>query len=179
MASSLREHINHLASSFANSVLQAIRSASIDDLLAESSGGIRRPGGRAAPRAARASVSVVEVERVAPAVAPAAPRGRRRAGRLARRNAGDIQNVIDRIVGLLRAAPKGLRAEEIRTRLGMQSKELPRPLKEAVDAGRLGKSGQKRATTYFVKGAGAPQPAAARRSAAKAARGGRPARKKK
>jgi hypothetical protein len=62
---------------------------------------------------------------------------------------------------LLRASPKGLRAEQIRQKLGLQSKELPRPLKEAVDGGRLGKSGQKRATTYFVKGAAAPKAAVA------------------
>jgi hypothetical protein len=78
---------------------------------------------------------------------------RRRVGRLARRSAGDIAGVVDRIIGLLRQSPKGLRAEQIRQKLGLQSKELPRPLKEAVDSGRLGKSGQKRATTYFVKGA--------------------------
>jgi hypothetical protein len=71
---------------------------------------------------------------------------------LRRRSAKDIAGVIESIVGLLRQAPRGLRAEQIRQKLGLQSKELPRPLKEAVEAGRLGRSGQKRATTYFVKG---------------------------
>jgi hypothetical protein len=66
--------------------------------------------------------------------------------------------VITRIVGLLKQHPKGLRAEEIRSNLGLLSKEMPRPLKEALDSGRLGKSGQKRATTYVAKGGG---PAAA------------------
>jgi hypothetical protein len=61
--------------------------------------------------------------------------------------------VLERIESLLSKSPRGLRAEEIRQQLGMQSKELPRPLKEGVEAGRLTKSGQKRATTYFVKGA--------------------------
>jgi hypothetical protein len=139
MASSLRHQLSELASSFANDVLRAIRGASIEDLLAESPAAARR----AAP--ARAAL---------PAPAPRA-RGPRRArgGRLARRSAGDIAQVVDRIVGLLRQSPRGLRAEQIRARLGLQSKEMPRPLKEAVDAGRLGKSGQKRATTYFLKGA--------------------------
>jgi hypothetical protein len=67
----------------------------------------------------------------------------------------DIEQVVERIVSLLRQSPKGLRAEQIREKLALQAKELPRPLKEALDSGRLGKSGQKRATTYYLKGSGA------------------------
>jgi hypothetical protein len=156
MPSSLRSQLDELASSFANDVLHAIRSASIEDLLAEQTGG----GRRVASRRAAAVRSVPSAPAPRAAAAPAAG-GRRRAGRLARRSAGDIAGVVESIVGLLRASPKGLRAEQIRQKLGFQSKELPRPLKEAVDAGRLGKSGQKRATTYFVKGAPAPKAAVA------------------
>jgi hypothetical protein len=164
MASSLRSKLGELASSFANDVLDAIRSASIEDLVAESSSS----AGRRAPAARAAAVHR------APAVRPAAAGGRRRDGRLARRSAGDIAGFIDRIVNLVKASPKGLRAEQIRRGLGVQAKELPRPLKEAVDAGRLGKSGQKRATTYFLKG-GAPSPrpvAPAGKAPKKAKRGG-------
>jgi hypothetical protein len=173
MASSLRSKLGELASSFANDVLDAIRSASIEDLLTESSSGGRRP---AAVRAVAA--------RPAPTVRPAAaaPAGRRRGGRLARRSAGDIAGFIDRIVEVVKASPKGLRAEQIRQKLGVQSKELPRPLKEAVDAGRLGKSGQKRATTYTAKAGGAAPKAAssarkAPKKAAKKARGRKTAKK--
>jgi hypothetical protein len=162
MASSLRQQLSELAASFANDVMNAIRSASIEDLLAESPGAVRR----AAP--ARAAARTSAAVAVTAAVRPAGG-GRARGGRLARRSAGDIAKVIDRIVGLLRQSPRGLRAEQIRQRLSLQSKELPRPLKEAVDAGRLGKSGQKRATTYFVKGAGGPV-GGARRGVRKAAR---------
>ncbi len=91
------------------------------------------------------------------------------AGRLARRSAADIGQVIDRIVALVKQSPKGLRAEEIRRKLDMLPKEMPRPLKEAVESGRLSKSGQKRATTYVAKGAGAA-------SGAGAAKPARPAR---
>jgi hypothetical protein len=65
-----------------------------------------------------------------------------------------------------------MRAEAIRAALNLQAKEMPRPLKEAVESGRVGKSGQKRATTYFLKGGGAGRPAkaAAPRKAAKKAR---------
>jgi hypothetical protein len=151
MSTSLRAHLNDLASSFANGVLAAIRTASIEDLLAESGSARRLPGirGGGAGRAARGS------------------------GRLPRRSAADIGQVLDRIAGLLRGSPKGLRAEQIRQRLNLLSKELPRPLKEGLASGRLGKSGNKRATTYFLKGGGK---AAAAPAAKKAGR--RPGRKK-
>jgi hypothetical protein len=135
MPNSLRNRLSELATGFAASVLDAIRGASLDELLMESSGA----PGRGAPRAAGRA-------------AAGAPR--RRGGRLPRRSAGDIAEVIEHIVGLLKQRPTGLRAEQIREELGLQAKELPRPLKDALDAGLLGKSGQKRATTYFVKGAG-------------------------
>jgi hypothetical protein len=77
--------------------------------------------------------------------------------------------VIERIVALLKANPAGLRAEQIREQLGLQAKELPRPLKEALDSGRLSKSGQKRATTYFAKGSGSGK--AARGAGGKRGRG--------
>lgn len=127
MPSALRQRLNELASSFAANVLQAIRTASLEDLLAES-------GGRRGPLRAMANGA-----------------GLRRSGRLPRRSSQDIEQMIERIAGLLRQHPKGLRAEEIRQKLGIEAKELPRPLKEAVDSGRLGKSGQKRATTYFLE----------------------------
>ena len=153
MSTSLRQRLDDLASAFATGVLHAIRSASIDDLLAESGGGARPSGVR---------------EVAAP---PAPPRGaRRRVGRLARRSSADIGQVIDQIVALVKQSPKGLRAEEIRQSLGLQAKEMPRPLKEAVEAGRLGKSGQKRATTYSAKSGGAPKAAARPAPSARKAR---------
>jgi len=169
MASSLRSKLDELASSFANDVLRAIRGASIEDLLAESTGSGRRVAARRV-----AAVRSLPGSAARAAAAPTAGR-RRRGGRLARRSAGDIAGVIDRIVGLLRTSPKGLRAEQIRQKLGFQSKELPRPLKEAVDAGRLSKSGEKRATTYFMKAGAAPKAAAA--APRGRARGRGPARK--
>ena len=149
MPTSLRAHLNELASSFANGVLAAIRTASIEDLLAESGSGRSLPAvrGGGAGRAARGS------------------------GRLPRRSADDIGRVLERIAGLLKSSPKGLRAEQIRQRLNLLSKELPRPLKEGLSSGRLGKSGNKRATTYFLKGGGKAAPAAKKA-------GRKPARKK-
>jgi hypothetical protein len=171
MPNSLRNRLSELATGFAASVLDAIRGASLDELLMESSGS---PGRGAARSASRATAG--------------APR--RRGGRLPRRSAGDIAEVIEQIVGLLKQRPTGLRAEQIREELGLQAKELPRPLKDALDAGLLGKSGQKRATTYFVKGAGGgkgrgasaggrrARGAGARKTGARRAKRGRAAEKK-
>jgi hypothetical protein len=149
---SLRQRLNELASSFASSVLNAIRGASVEELLTGSTGGSTGNGRRSSPR------PVVDG-------LPARP-ARRRGGRLPRRSADDIAQVVEQILGLLRQNPKGLRAEQIREKLSLQAKELPRPLKEALDLGRIGKSGQKRATTYFVKGSGAASKPVGRASAA-------------
>jgi hypothetical protein len=155
MSTSLRNRLSELASSFASSVLAAIRGASLDELVTDSSS----PNGRGAPRA------------VSRGSAAAAAPSRRRGGRLPRRSAGDIAGVIEQIVTLLKNNPGGLRAEQIREELGLQAKELPRPLKEALDSGRLSKSGQKRATTYFAKGAGAGRGAKAAGNARRKAAG--------
>ena len=77
--------------------------------------------------------------------------------------------MIESIVDALQKSASGLRAEQLRATLGVEAKELPRPLAEAVSTGRITKTGQKRATTYFVGGGGA---------AASGKRRGRPAGRK-
>jgi hypothetical protein len=124
MATSLRTRLGDLASAFVASVVDAIRDASVEELFA-------RPAG-----SARTSTRVT---------------GAGAGGRLARRSGQDIEAVIDQIVELIRQNPKGLRAEEIRSALGLEAKEMPRPLRQGLAAGRFTKSGQKRATTYLLK----------------------------
>lgn len=131
----LRTTIESLASQFAVSLMEALRTASIDELV-ELTGSRRRAGGEviaaAAPRAARKT----------------------KGGRLGRRSPDEIGAMIDSIVALVGKSPEGLRAEQIREALACEAKELPRPLADAVTAGRLTKTGQKRATTYFAGGGG-------------------------
>jgi hypothetical protein len=161
MPASLRQKLGDLASSFAQDVLHAVRVASIEELGVESQG-----WGRGTARVARASAPEEEGE-----AAPHPSSGLRAppsGGRLGRRSAADIAHVIDRITALLRQSPKGLRAEQIRQKLGLQAKELPRPLKEGFEGGRFGKSGEKRATTYALKGAAASASPAAAAGPAKA-----------
>ena len=71
--------------------------------------------------------------------------------------------MIELIVGALQKAGEGLRAEQIRETLGVEAKELPRPLAEAISSGRITKSGQKRATTYYAGGSGGGAAAPKRR----------------
>jgi hypothetical protein len=155
MPNALRDRLHGLASSFASSVLDVIRGVSLDQLLGEPSGrGGKAPSGASVRAAAGAG-------------------GSRRRDRLPRRSAGDIDKVVERIVGLLKRHPRGLRAEQIRDELGLEAKELPRPLKEALDTGSLHKSGQKRATTYFIKAAGGGHSKGGGRASGRGARGGR------
>lgn len=160
----LRTTLANLANDFAAGVLDAIRTASLAEILAES-GSAGRRGARGRRGAEGASALVGSAVR-------AAGRGRSagRGGRLSRRSAEDIQDMVERICTLLARHPKGLRAEQIRDALGVQSKELPRPLAEGLSGKRLAKRGEKRATTYFLGGSA---PAGAAASGGAKRRGGR------
>lgn len=144
MQSSLRQKLNELATDFADGVFDAIRTSPLEELFAGTAG-----------RKAGAPMAQVARETAAPASTVTARAGRSKSnGRLARRSSEDISNMLSRIVTLLRVSPNGLRAEQIRARLGVTAKELPRPLAEGLTASSVRKTGQKRATTYFAAGAG-------------------------
>lgn len=149
--SNLRTQLQELARSFADEVIAAIRGTSLQELL--SSAGHEVGNGRKAPPVAPRAFASARAARNAVVAAPAAPTARpsRASGRLPRRSAAEIQAALDQIVGLLKKHKDGLRAEAIRTSLGMQAKEMPRILKEGLSAKKLTSKGQKRATTYFAK----------------------------
>jgi hypothetical protein len=127
---SLQKAIEALSREFVAGVLAAVRRASLED--------IADVTGQARARA---------VARVSPRKSP----GKSKAGRLPRRSAADLEKATEDIVALLGRHPKGLRAEEIRKELELDPRELPRPIQEGLDSKRIGKRGQKRATTYFVR----------------------------
>jgi len=142
MSNTLRSNIAAAAAVFTSSVLEAIRGASLEELLAESGGGGGRRGPGRPPRGLAALVG-------AGAVAGGGRRGRgARTGRLKRRSPEDIAAALDRVVSLVKKHKAGLRAEQIREQLRMQSKEMPRILKEGLSKKKLKSKGQKRATTY-------------------------------
>ncbi|WP_394838330.1 hypothetical protein LVJ94_15625 [Pendulispora rubella] len=179
--SNLRNTISDLANDFAQGVLGAIRRASLEEILDEPG----RGGGRRGrlPELAVSDGAEASDDGRAVRRGPGRPAGsgggggvRGRGGRLRRRSMDDLAELSDRIVELLESHPEGLRAEQIREALNVQAKELPRPLNDALSARRIGKKGQKRATTYFARGAGGGG-APARRGAKASGGPGRPAKK--
>lgn len=132
----IRDTLTSLAEKFADDILTTIRGASVDDLL----GGDNTPA-RTSTRAPRTA-------------APRAPKAptARKGGRLARRSDEEIGGMVTKIVALLAKNPDGLRAEQIREKLGVDAKELPRPLAAMIKSRQAKKTGQKRATLYSVGG---------------------------
>jgi hypothetical protein len=130
----LRAKIQQLATHFASSVLEVIRQTSLEELLGER--GLPPAGAVAGARALAAG--------------PKAARAAKSSARLARRSPADIAATVASIVSLLKKHKGGLRAEQIREQLGLEAKELPRPLAEGVKGRAFKKKGQKRATTYFI-----------------------------
>ena len=63
----------------------------------------------------------------------------------------EIAATLDKIVLLVKTRKNGMRAEEIRSKLGMIPKEMPRILKEGLAKKKLTSKGNKRATTHFAK----------------------------
>ena len=125
----LNSTIESLASQFAQQIIKAIRSSSLEEILGSSS----RPSATTrAPKATKASA----------ANAP------RRRGRLARRSTGQIAEQLTSVVALLNKSKGGLRSEQIRGTLKLDRREIPRVLAEGLKSKAIRKTGQKRATVY-------------------------------
>lgn len=137
MPTSLRSSLDALALSFANGVLAAIRSASIEDLLAESGGPARRGRGRSHGGGDGTGIDL--------------PSGKAKGGRLARRSPEQIAEAVARVVALVKKSKGGLRSEEIKKALGLDVREVPRILKTGVKTKKLKAKGQKRATVYSAR----------------------------
>jgi hypothetical protein len=82
--------------------------------------------------------------------APAMTKPSRSSVRLPRRSPEDIAAAVGQVVALVKKHKEGLRAEQIRSELALQAKEMPRILKEGLEKRSLRSKGQKRATTYFA-----------------------------
>lgn len=145
--STLQRAIEAQAIQFANAIVQALREASLNELV-----GITGGGRAASPRLAGASP--------------------KKSGRLGRRSADDIARVLENIVAVLTKHPEGLRSEQIKAALQLDTREMPRPLAEGLKSGTLKKSGQKRATVYTVGSGSVKAPAKKKRTAKKKAKKG-------
>jgi Meckel syndrome type 1 protein len=159
----LREKIATLSADFAAGVMAAIRECSLEDLIGD------RFGGK--------SAALVANEDKPRSGRPAGSKSK--PGRLARRSIEDIEVMADKIVAHVKASGGGMRAEQIRSDLGIDKKEWMRPLQLALDSKGLKKTGNKRATEYTVGGAGKAAPAKpAKKAAPKAKAKAKPAKAK-
>ena len=122
----LQSTLEHLASDFAVRVLGVLRTAPLDEIMSLDGRAV------AAARGARGAAKVT--------------------GRRYRRSADELASMVEEVAGVL-ANHGSLRAEQIRTALGVEQKALPRVLKEGLDRGRFTKTGERRATVYTLKGA--------------------------
>jgi hypothetical protein len=143
MPTSLSARISDLAAEFAASVIAAIRGASLEEILGETSRGpVRRGPGRPRGSSNNAKTAAKGEGMSAPA--------RKSRGRLRRRSLAEITKALEQVVALVKSKKEGLRAEQIRTELKLDRKELPRVLKEGIAKKVLKTRGQKRATTYLA-----------------------------
>jgi hypothetical protein len=138
----LRNQIQTLAETFTDGILAAIRSASLEELLAGEPSAKRGAGRPATTAGGGGQPDPLSTPR-------AAKRGR--GGRLARRSASDIEHVVGLIVAKLGEHKAGLRSEQLQKVLKLDKKEITRPLEQALAARKITKKGQKRSTTYFAK----------------------------
>ena len=133
----------NLARSFAEQVVETIRGASLRELVSSGAEGNTGNG-----RTARV-LAGGGAQPDSPSFPSNKPKGKN--GRLPRRSPEQIAKTLDKIVLLVKTHKAGLRAEEIRSKLGMQAKEMPRILKEGLLNKKLASKGRKRATTYTAR----------------------------
>ncbi len=135
--STLHNAINSLASDFAHQLLAALRGASLEEIISETSVGHAPRRGPGRPRAAHTADGVSH-------------RGKRKPRRLARRSTADIAKTVEKIVAIVKANKKGINAEGIKAALKVDRRELPKPLAMALKSKKIRKKGHKRATKYFA-----------------------------
>jgi hypothetical protein len=138
----LRSQLDALAARFADQIIAALQGASLHELVGAKDDG-HAGNGRSTRRPLAAVTKVAATTPTRSALKPS--------GRLARRSAEEIEAQLHKIVLLVKTHRTGMRAEEIRSKLGMLPKEMPRILKEGVAQKKLTTKGQKRATTYFAR----------------------------
>ncbi len=140
MPTTLRNQLQAFAHTFVDQVLGTIQGASLHEIAGTKGSGRVIGGGRSARTVAAKTVAA------APKMASV-----KASGRLARRTDEEIQAMLGKVVLLVKTHKEGMRAEQIRSTLGMLPKEMPLILKQGVSTKKLMTKGQKRATTYFAK----------------------------
>jgi hypothetical protein len=147
MSNVFASQVAALATDFAIAIVSAIRTASVAELSAFGAEAPATSTQRRGPGRPRKAPTVA-LQAAAPK-APATKVGPK-AGRLPRRSPADIANALAKVVALLKSSKAPLRSEQIRAKLGMHPKEMPRVLKEGLEKKVLKSKGQKRSTAYSL-----------------------------
>jgi DNA-binding helix-hairpin-helix protein with protein kinase domain len=129
MSADLQTVIRNLAQSMAAEIVQALRGLSVDEIARlDHRPSHRQASSRRTPKGAASG----------------------KAKTRQRRDAKQLQAVVDKLVAVVKANKKGINAEGIRAALKLPRKELPRPIALALKSKKIRKRGQKRATTYYA-----------------------------
>jgi hypothetical protein len=152
----LIENINsiaaELAANFASELTHALLGALTESSTTELAETLT--GGASAPVRARSARPAARTSRASkPGVPRKTKAAKAKTGRLARRTPEQIAEAIADVASLLKRQPEGLRSEQIRELLKLDKREIPRLLQQGVADGAIKiLHGEKRATTYGVKG---------------------------
>jgi hypothetical protein len=130
MPNTLRSQISELATSLVESILATARSVPLEEFWVEP---------RGARHEADLNIGVVSDRRT---VVDSSADGARSKQATAK--------TLELVVLLLRGQPGGMRAEYLRKKLGVSKPEITRALKQGLDAKKLVRKGERRATTYFA-----------------------------
>lgn len=135
MSSNIEQTIQELASQFVHGVLQAISSASLQELAA-----LAEEGGPAPTRARKGKGRVTREGG-----------GKRASERRVRRSSEDVNELAERVVDFVRQSGGDQAVSDIARGLGLETADITRPITLALRAGQLRKEGEKRLTRYFIE----------------------------
>ena len=131
--SNFQQEMNQVVDGFVAQVAELARRAAVNTLEATFASHQHQGAGRA---------PTVALPRVA------APVGRPRGGRGAKRTSADLEALSERFASFVKANP-GLRIEQINKQLGTTTKDLALPIRKLISEGMISAKGKKRSTAYF------------------------------
>jgi hypothetical protein len=111
-----------------------------------------RPAKAAAAKPAKPAKAPKAVKPAKPAktTKAAAAKAKAAADKRNRRSANELVRVGDEVVKLLSTTKRSMRVEEINKQLGTNTRQLMRPIQKLISLGKIKKTGERRATLYFV-----------------------------
>ncbi len=114
----------------------------------------RKAAAPARPKPARKVAKAAKPAKVAKAAKPAkvakAAKPAKGGDKRNRRSANDLDRVGGEVIKLLGSAKRAMRVEEINKQLGTSTRELMRPIQKLLSQNKIKKSGERRATSYYV-----------------------------